>query len=87
MLVLSRNIGQNLIINENITISVLGVKGRQVRLGIDAPREVQVHREEIYERIQREKAFPMICMADSCGYEGDAEKIQCPSCGGRLVQR
>ena len=55
MLVLTRKLGENLIIGDDITISVLGVSGKQVRLGITAPKEIAVHREEIYERIQREK--------------------------------
>ena len=55
MLVLTRRVGENLIIGDNITIQVLGISGKQVRLGIDAPKEVSIHREEIYQRIQREK--------------------------------
>ncbi|WP_101757254.1 carbon storage regulator CsrA [Oceanicoccus sp. KOV_DT_Chl] len=54
MLILTRCIGQNLIIGDDVTISVLGVQGHQVRIGIDAPRSIQVHREEIYKRIKAE---------------------------------
>ncbi len=56
MLILSRKVGEKLIIGENVTVTVLGVKGNQVRIGIDAPAEVQVHREEIFLRIQQERA-------------------------------
>lgn len=55
MLILTRRMGESLRINDDISITVLGIKGNQVRLGIDAPREVEVHREEIYLRIQAEK--------------------------------
>jgi carbon storage regulator len=55
MLILTRREGENIRINHNIRIKVLGVKGNQVRMGIDAPTEISVHREEVYQRIQEEK--------------------------------
>ena len=55
MLILTRRIGETLMVGDEVTVTVLGVKGNQVRLGVNAPKDVAVHREEIYQRIQREK--------------------------------
>jgi carbon storage regulator len=55
MLILTRRVGESLIIGDDVVINVLGVKGNQVRIGVDAPKNVSVHREEIYDRIQAEK--------------------------------
>jgi len=54
MLILTRRVGETVFIGDEVTVTVLGVKGNQVRVGINAPKNVQVHREEIYERIKRE---------------------------------
>jgi carbon storage regulator len=54
MLILTRRVGETLMIGDNVTVTVLRVKGNQVRLGVNAPKDVSVHREEIFERIQQE---------------------------------
>lgn len=56
MLILTRRVGETLMIGDEVTVTVLGVKGNQVRIGVNAPKHVAVHREEIYERIKREKS-------------------------------
>ena len=55
MLILTRRVGEMLMIGDDISVTVLGVKGNQVRIGVEAPDDVQVHREEIYERIRKER--------------------------------
>ncbi len=66
MLILTRRVGETLMIGDEVTVTVLGVKGNQVRIGVNAPRDVPVHREEIYERIKREQA-------QTAAQEGDVE--------------
>jgi len=55
MLILTRRVGETLVIGDDVTVTVLGVRGNQVRLGVNAPKDVALHREEIYQRIQNEK--------------------------------
>ena len=55
MLILTRRVGETLMVGDEVTVTVLGVKGNQVRLGVNAPKSVAVHREEIYNRIQAEE--------------------------------
>jgi carbon storage regulator len=56
MLILTRRLGESIVIGDEVVVTVLGVKGNQVRMGVNAPPNVAVHREEIYERVQQEKA-------------------------------
>jgi carbon storage regulator len=58
MLILTRRVGETIRIGDDVTIAVVGVKGNQVRIGIEAPKDVAVHREEIFERIKREQQPP-----------------------------
>lgn len=55
MLILTRRVGETLMVGDEVTVTVLGVKGNQVRIGVNAPKDVAVHREEIYQRIQQER--------------------------------
>jgi carbon storage regulator len=56
MLILTRRVGEAVVINEEVIVTVLGVKGNQVRIGVNAPKSVSVHREEIFERIKNERS-------------------------------
>lgn len=66
MLILTRNIGKSLMVGDEISVTILGVKGNQVRLGVDAPKDCKVHREEIYLKILEEKGEPIPeCLKDA----------------------
>ena len=65
ILILTRRVGEAIIIGDDVNICILGIRGNQARIGIDAPKDIPVHREEIYERIQREKAGQVADADDS----------------------
>lgn len=76
MLILTRRAGETLMIGDDVSITVLGVKGNQVRIGVNAPKNVSVHREEIYQRIQREKTNQGIGGSNAqAEFEDDSDNI------------
>ena len=73
MLILTRRVGKTIIINEQITVTVLGVKGNQVRIGVEAPPDIPVHREEIYEKILLERQSDGDCTSDNISQGAQVE--------------
>jgi carbon storage regulator len=69
MLILTRRVGETLMVGDEVTVTVLGVKGNQVRIGVNAPKDVAVHREEIYQRIQREKLAELEAALQHAGHK------------------
>ena len=73
MLILTRRVGESLMIGDDVNVTVLGIRGNQVRVGVNAPKDIAVHREEIYDRIQREKAGDHGDHGDHEDFESDKE--------------
>ena len=71
MLILTRRVGETVMIGNDVTVTVLGVKGNQVRVGVNAPRDVAVHREEIFERIKREEQGNGAAHAPAAAHAGN----------------
>ena len=76
MLILTRRVGETVMIGDEVTVTVLGVKGNQVRIGVNAPKTVAVHREEIFERIKREQDGDAAATATAPGPNGNKREAQ-----------
>ena len=87
MLILTRKVGEALMVGDDVNITVLGVKGNQVRIGVSAPKEVAVHREEIYQRIQKEKNQGIKSENENFAFQMDKKYVGYAPSNGEVAER